>query len=87
MHIGATTIDGNPANAVQPAETPQSAAYAPGREYFLSTPDFNGFATMGGAGAKAVVLWTLSGTATLVNPTPALTLTDAIVPASRSRRR
>ena len=81
MHIGATTIDGNPANAVQPAETPQNAAYAPDREYFMSTPDFNGFATMGGAGAKAVVLWALSGTSTLASATPALTLTDVIVPS------
>ncbi len=81
MHIGATIIDGNPANAVQPAETPQNAAYAPDQEYFLSTPDFNGFATMGGAGARAVVLWTLSGTSTLVSPTPSLTLSDAIVPS------
>ena len=81
MHIGATTIDGNPANAVQPAETPQNAVYAADREYILSTPDFNGFATTGGAGARAVVLWTLSGTSTLASATPSLTLSNAIVPS------
>jgi hypothetical protein len=81
LDIGAVTIQGYPANAVQPAETPQGATYPANREYFLSTPDFNGFATMGGAGAKSVVLWTLSNTSTLSDVTPAVTLTDAIVPS------
>ncbi len=81
IHIGAVPIDGYPANAVQPAETPEGAAYAANREYFLSTPDFNGFATMGGSGAQAVVLWTLSNTASLATPNESLTLTDAIVPS------
>jgi hypothetical protein len=43
INIGSVIIGGFPANAVQPAETPQGASYAPDREYFLSTPDFNGF--------------------------------------------
>ena len=81
IHLGAVTIDGFPANAVQPAETPEGGSYAPNREYFLSTPDFNGFATMGGAGAKAVVLWTLSNTDSLSSATPSLTLTHAILPS------
>ncbi len=83
IHIGAVLIGHFPANAVQPAETPQGGSYAADREYFLSTPDFNGFATMGGAGAKSVVLWTLSNTSTLSSATPALTLTDAILPSER----
>jgi hypothetical protein len=83
IHVGAVTIGGYPANAVQPAETPQGGSYAPNREYFLSTPDFNGFATMGGAGARAVVLWTLSGTSTLATPSPSVALTDAIIPSER----
>ena len=83
IHVGAVTIDGYPANAVQPAETPEGGSYAPNREYFLSTPDFNGFATMGGAGARAVVLWTLSGTSTLAKPSPSVALTDAIIPSER----
>ncbi len=78
---GAVTIQGNPANAVQPATTPEGGTYAPNTEYFLSTPDFNGFATSGGAGAKAVVLWALSNTASLNSGTPSLTLTDTIVPS------
>lgn len=83
IHVGAIPIDGYPANAVQPAETPEGGSYAPNREYFLSTPDFNGFATMGGAGAKAVVLWTLSNTSTLSSATPLVSLTEAIVPSER----
>ncbi len=81
IHNGGVTIDGFPANAVQPAETPQGAAYAPNKEYFLNTPDFNGFATMGGTGAEAVVLWTLSNTASLSSPSPSVTLSHAIVPS------
>ena len=81
IHVGAVPIDGYPANAVQPAETPEGGSYAPNREYFLSTPDFNGFATMGGAGARAVVLWTLSKTSSLASVSPSLTLTDAILPS------
>jgi hypothetical protein len=81
IHLGAVPIGGYPANAVQPATTPEGGAYAPDREHFLSTPDFNGFATSGGAGAAAVVLWTLSNTSTLANASPSLTLTDAILPS------
>lgn len=79
--IGAVVIGGYPANAVQPAETPQTGAYPSDREYFLSTPDFNGFATSGGAGASSVVLWTLLNTSTLNSSSPSLTLTDQIVPS------
>ncbi|MGI8716001.1 MAG: hypothetical protein ACR2NR_23035 [Solirubrobacteraceae bacterium] len=81
IHNGAVLIQGNPANAVQPAETPEGASYAPDREYFLSTPDFNGFATSGGAGATSVVLWTLLNTSSLSSATPGVTLTDSIVPS------
>jgi hypothetical protein len=83
IHVGAVPIDGYPANAVQPAETPEGGSYAPNREYFLSTPDFNGFATSGGAGAQAVVLWSLSGTSSLASASPSLTLTNAIIPSER----
>jgi hypothetical protein len=38
---------------------------------------------MGGAGARAVVLWTLSGTSTLAKPSPSVALTDAIIPSER----
>src|SRR5690348_11510572 len=81
IHVGAVTIDGYPANALQPTETPEGGSYAPNREYFLNTPDFNGFATMGGAGARAVVLWTLSGTSSLASSSPTVTLTDKIIPS------
>ncbi|MDP9074774.1 MAG: hypothetical protein M3N98_11480 [Actinomycetota bacterium] len=81
LYNGATTIQGEPANAVQPAVTPEGGTYAPNKEYFLSTPDFNGFATSGGVGAQAVVLWTLSGTNTLNSPTPSLTLTNSLLPS------
>lgn len=81
IHNGAVIIDGHPANAVQPATTPEGGTYAPRTEYFLSTPDFNGFATSGGVGASAVVQWTLSGTNTLNNASPSVTLTDRILPS------
>jgi len=81
IYLGAVTIDGYPANAVQPAETPPKAAYPSDREYFLSTPDFNGFATSGGSGASSVVLWTLLNTSALNSGSPGVTLTDAIVPS------
>jgi hypothetical protein len=81
IHNGAVTIQGEPANAVQPTTTPEAAAYAANREYFLSTPDFNGFATSGGPGAKAVVLRTLLNTASLSSSSPSLTLTDSIIPS------
>lgn len=81
IHNGAVIIEGYPANAVQPAETPQGGTYAANTEYFLSTPDYNGFATMGGAGDTALVLWALQGTATLSGGFPTVTLTDSIVPS------
>ncbi len=81
LYNGGTTIQGEPANAVQPAQTPEGGRYASDREYFLSTPDFNGFATSGGVGAQAVVLWTLTGTSTLSSATPSLTITDSVVPS------
>lgn len=74
-------IMGFPANAVQPATTPPGATYAPNREYFLSTPDFNGFASAGGSGANSVVLWALSNTSSLDSAHPALHLSRAILPS------
>jgi hypothetical protein len=78
--LGAVQINGEPANAVQPAETPQGGTFPSNREYFLATTDFEGFATSGGAGSNSVVLWTLLDTASLNNSSPSVTLTDAIVP-------
>lgn len=81
IHVGATTIQGFPANALQPAQTPPRGVYAPNTEYFLSTPDFNGFATSGGKGAQAVVVWALTGTQTLNRPTPDVHLSHDLVPS------
>jgi hypothetical protein len=77
IHNGAVIVDGHPANALQPAETPQGASYAANTEYFLNNPDYNGFATMGGQGEDAVELWALRGTSTLNGATPSLTLSHA----------
>ncbi len=79
IYNGAIIIDGNPANAVQPAETPEGGTYAPNREYFLSTPDFSG-SGFGVTGARAAVLWTLTNTASLNSYPPAVSLTDTLVP-------
>jgi hypothetical protein len=81
IHNGAVIVDGNPANALQPAETPQGGSYAANTEYFLNNPDYNGFATSGGQGETAVELWTLTGTSTLNSATPVLTLTTAELPS------
>lgn len=81
IHSGAVVVDGFPSNALQPAATPEGAGYAPNTEYFLNTPDFNGFATSGGVGAQAVVLWALHGTSSLAAATPSLTLSHAILPS------
>lgn len=81
LYNGATTIQGEPANAVQPATSPEGGGYAPNQEYFLSTPDFNGFATSGGKGARSVVLWALTGTSTLSSATPSVSLTATMVPS------
>ncbi len=83
FHTGATTINNHPANAAQPAQTPEGGAYAPDTEYLMSTPDFNGFATHGGAGAKALVVWALRGTRSLNSTQPKLTLGYAKVPSQR----
>jgi hypothetical protein len=74
-------IMGFPPNAVQPATTPPGASYASNREYFLSTPDFNGFASAGGSGANSVVVWALSNTSSLDSAHPALHLTRAVLPS------
>jgi hypothetical protein len=68
-------VDGFPANAVQPAITSPGSVYPANKEYFLSTPDFNGFAAAGGSGASSVLLWTLSNTSSLNSAHPALTMT------------
>jgi hypothetical protein len=78
---GSTVIGGFPSNALQPASTPPGGAYAANTEYFLNTPDFNGFATSGGHGARAVVLWALTGTNTLNSAHPTVGLSHAIVPS------
>ncbi len=81
IHVGASTIQGFPANALQPAQTPPQGVYAPNTEYFLSTPDFNGFATSGGRGAEAVVVWALRGTQTLNGAHPDVHLSHDLVPS------
>jgi hypothetical protein len=81
IHTGAIMIGGFPSNALQPASTPPGGGYAPNTEYFLNTPDFNGFATSGGHGARAIVLWALTGTNTLNSAHPTVQLNDAIVPS------
>ena len=81
IHNGAVIVDGYPANALQPAETPQGASYAANTEYFLNNPDYNGFATSGGQGETAVESWALTGTSTLNSATPSLTLTNAQLPS------
>lgn len=79
IDLGAVTFAGYPANAVQPAQTPPGAAYPRNREYFLSTPDFDGLASAAPTGARSIVFWTLLNTASLGSASPALTLAEAPV--------
>jgi hypothetical protein len=63
---------GSPAFTLQPAITPPGAPFAPGREYFLSTP----FA----AGSDhRIVVWALSNTTSLDRSSPKLRLTHRVV--------
>ncbi len=81
IQVGAIFVGGHPANALQPATTPEGAAYAQNTEYFLSTPDFNGFATSGGVGARSVLVWALRNTASLNSTKPRVTLSMARAPS------
>jgi hypothetical protein len=81
IHSGAVRIGGEPSNALQPASTPPGGTYAANTEYFLTTPDFNGFATSGGKGAHALSLWALTGTRTLDNRNPDVHLKHTLVPS------
>ena len=42
----------SPPTRCSPPRRPKAPPMPPNREYFLSTPDYNGFATTGGAGAR-----------------------------------
>jgi hypothetical protein len=72
------TLDGNPAHTVWPATTPVSA-YAPdagGTEYFLSSVAvFSPVST-----DSRLRIWAITNTQSLNTPSPALTLSDAVIP-------
>ncbi len=77
VHIGGLTQAEGPAYSMQPTTTPPGGTNASangGTEYFLSALDFD--ATLD----HRITLWALSGTGSLTSATPAVSLTQAIVP-------
>ena len=75
VSINAGPIDGDPSFTVQPATTPAGGTYAPDREYFLSTTDFDT------EEESKIGVWALSNTDTLDSPDPAVQLSRRTVPS------
>ena len=85
VHIDAGTLPTPDAGAgpwysIQPATTPDTNRghqQRNGTEYFLSALDFNN------TGDDRVAAWALTGTATLFNPTPNVTLQNEVIRSER----
>ena len=78
VHIADLTQAEGPAFSLQPTTTPPGGAHASvngGTEYFLSSLDFDGTLD------NRITLWALSGTSSLAGATPAVTLTQAVLPS------
>ena len=66
------------AYSVQPATTPSGSAYATaqnGTEYFVSSLEFTGSLD------NRIAVWAMTNTASLNNPSPAVTLSNVVVPS------
>ncbi|MBA3619800.1 MAG: hypothetical protein M3467_06475 [Actinomycetota bacterium] len=75
VSINAGSIDGDPSFTVQPATTPAGGTYAPDREYFLSTTDFDT------AKESKIGVWALSNTDSLDSAEPAVRLSRRTIPS------
>lgn len=69
VSINAGPIDGDPSFTVQPATVPPGGQFAPNREYFLSTTDFDTVRE------SKIGIWALSNTDSLDSDSPQLRLT------------
>ncbi len=69
VSINAGPIDGDPSFTVQPATVPPGGQFAPDREYFLSTTDFDTVRE------SKIGIWALSNTDSLDSDSPQLRLT------------
>ncbi len=75
VSINAGPIDNLPSFTVQPATTPPGGSYAPDREYFLSTTDFDT------ANENKIGVWALDNTDSLRAANPDVRLTHRTVPS------
>lgn len=75
VSINAGRIDGDPSFTLQPAQVPPGGSFAPNREYFLSTTDFDTVTE------SKIGLWALAGTDTLDTGSPQLQLTRTTIPS------
>ena len=75
VSMDAGRIDGDPSFTVQPATTPAGGSYAPDRQYFLSTTDFDTVKE------SKIGVWALSNTDSLDQKSPAVRLTRSTIPS------
>ncbi len=74
VSINAGPVNGNPSFTVQPATVPPGGQFL-GREYFLSTLDFDT------ASESSIAVWALANTASLNSANPNLSLTRKVIPS------
>jgi hypothetical protein len=74
VSINAGPVNGNPSFTVQPATVPPGGQFL-GREYFLSTLNFDTLSEEG------IAVWALSNTASLDTRRPDLRLTRSVIPS------
>jgi len=74
VSINAGPVNGNPSFTVQPATVPPGGQFQ-GREYFLSTLNFDTLSE------KGIAIWALANTASLDRANPELRLTRRVIPS------
>lgn len=75
VSMNAGNIDGDPSFTVQPATTPPGGTYAPDRQYFLSTTDFDT------EKESKIGVWALNNTDSLDQANPSVQLTHRTTPS------
>ena len=75
VHFAAGRINGGPSYRLSPAVVPPGGTFPKNREYFVST------ANPLTHSARAMALWTLTGTGTLDTNSPKLNLTHKLIPS------
>jgi len=75
VHIDNIPLAESISYSIQPATAPPGGTYAPNTEYFLSSLDFSGSLD------NRIASWALTGTLTLSNTTPVVSLTSTVLPS------